>query len=378
MEPDIPRYMVHNALFDRESIFLVIMSHSTRFNIELYSADLEETEPGREYKRLIGRLDPVTLSFEEYENQEELERWVLEPCFPIFRNVRVDEEEERTLEGFFNGPVQLLRLGVVDGELRARRIVGERFGMDWSDEFPTWLTFSAEKAFEYDQYESLPRFDAGEVKLLKEHAYQDTSCDMPRKVQLADGSIKEFKRPFSPEDLGRELDTAADMIDDSLYEHTRVQRVYGIAVSSGQSRVYGILLDWIPSPSSLSYGDFHNPELRSMTIHHEKWGAQIQSTLQTLHAHEIIWGEVSLSNLFVDENYDVWIKGFGNSYQIGLVDHGKRGTMDGDWQAFRNIFGKYFKGLEPIADEGPYRRRHKNGDGDDVSEAGSVKSGDSR
>lgn len=71
---------------------------------------------------------------------------------------------------------------------------------------------------------------------------------------------------------------------------------------------------------------------------HEKWEQQVTATLEVLHAHEIIWGDVNAGNVVIDEALDAWVIDFGGMNSPEFVNDDKAETMEGDWQGVRRLF----------------------------------------
>ena len=70
----------------------------------------------------------------------------------------------------------------------------------------------------------------------------------------------------------------------------------------------------------------------------EKWTRQIQETLQSLHARNVIWGDTKLANILIDEvTDDAWIVDFGGGNTQGWIERDLHSSKAGDLQALDRI-----------------------------------------
>jgi hypothetical protein len=83
-----------------------------------------------------------------------------------------------------------------------------------------------------------------------------------------------------------------------------------------------------PSPSAITISKAQK----------EKWTRQIQETLQSLHARNVIWGDAKLANVLIDEvTDDAWIVDFGGGNTQGWIERDLHGSKAGDLQALNRI-----------------------------------------
>lgn len=367
-----PQNWIYDSSFQSDKAFLVAMCRCTRFHIEVYLDDLGVTPFAETYKGLISGLSAETLAFENWEDEELLRDWMLEPVLPYFRAVP-ELEEEVTLEMYFNSPIKHLRLGVENGELKAKRIFGEKFELDnpWRQPLPVF------PIKDIPAFENVPRIQASTIVSLSEGTHFDPASNLPASVRLQDGTVKRFDHPFSNIDLVRKLGVASTMLDRGLYEKALVEKLHAIAVSDDGEMAYGLLFDSLLGNSRLGPGrtilhpDFWMPN--PSPAQKGKWGAQVQATLQILHQNGIVWGEVLPQNVMVDDNDNAYVTGFGESWSIDYVDWDKFQTFEGDWQGFRNIFLKRLEGKKWNVDAGSYGPAMRS-QVDEDSDCGSVRS----
>jgi tRNA A-37 threonylcarbamoyl transferase component Bud32 len=72
----------------------------------------------------------------------------------------------------------------------------------------------------------------------------------------------------------------------------------------------------------------------------KKWAAQIESTVNDLHRHGIIWGDAKPTNIIIDEYDDVWLIDFGGGFTPGWVERSLAGSAEGDLQAVKKLKDK--------------------------------------
>ena len=67
---------------------------------------------------------------------------------------------------------------------------------------------------------------------------------------------------------------------------------------------------------------------------HAKWEAQVYEIVETLHAVDIVWGDVNPGNMAID---------FGGGFIDGFVDNRLAGTKEGDLQGIKGIFHRWIQ-----------------------------------
>ncbi|PMD52275.1 uncharacterized protein K444DRAFT_669872 [Hyaloscypha bicolor E] len=84
--------------------------------------------------------------------------------------------------------------------------------------------------------------------------------------------------------------------------------------------------------------DAPSPAITISKARKEKWTSQIQETLQSLHARNVIWGDAKLANILIDEvTDDSWIVDFGGGNTQGWIERDLHGSKAGDLQALDRI-----------------------------------------
>ncbi|KAK5084603.1 hypothetical protein LTR05_005681 [Lithohypha guttulata] len=62
------------------------------------------------------------------------------------------------------------------------------------------------------------------------------------------------------------------------------------------------------------------------------------ATVEVLHTHDIIWGDVNAGNIVIDEALNAWVIDFGGRNNPEFVDDDKAETIEGDWQGVERLF----------------------------------------
>ncbi|KAF2802822.1 uncharacterized protein BDZ99DRAFT_401001 [Mytilinidion resinicola] len=88
----------------------------------------------------------------------------------------------------------------------------------------------------------------------------------------------------------------------------------------------------------------------------EKWASQIQKTVSTLHALDVVWGDVKADNVVIDKSGNAIVIDFEGGATKGWVDKDKMETKEGDLQGLERLMDYIFN------DNCPLRLREKDGD----------------
>ena len=106
-------------------------------------------------------------------------------------------------------------------------------------------------------------------------------------------------------------------------------------VQDDNGDIIGLLLSYINCCGTiLCCIDGHNPKYSKVW---QKWVNQISYTLEHLHLHHIVWGDVKVANVLIDVNGDVYLIDFGGGYTEGWVEKELSNSIDGDLQGLENI-----------------------------------------
>ncbi|EHA23284.1 hypothetical protein ASPNIDRAFT_37297 [Aspergillus niger ATCC 1015] len=156
----------------------------------------------------------------------------------------------------------------------------------------------------------------------------------PTKVFTEHGMPRFFKPAYVMEPAIREISTLLRIQELGLLNIIRAPKVHEFVDSQGDSfKISGILMDYIEHRDSLGYIDIPSTPLPVR----RKWISQVQHTIETIHAAEIVWGDAKPDNILVDVDDNLWIIDFGGGYTHGWVDEDKQETLEGDNQALSRI-----------------------------------------
>ncbi|PSN68281.1 hypothetical protein BS50DRAFT_360336 [Corynespora cassiicola Philippines] len=372
-----PPYLPDIDHLTQSACYLIIMCRCTRFNIEVHASNLENSIYAAQFSNLVRNLGNKTW-FADPDDHTALTHWMMAPCLPHLRALP-DTQGNVTLEKLLSHPIRHLSLHVQDGELRARRVKGLSFDMPYRS---MWETVQSN---EIAAYPSLPRIKGSDLKVLSLDPLLDVGCSRPCKVSTLDGQLLKFKQARSAFYLEESLEKAGRLLASGVFDQpgVRVRRFKGIVTSDDGSRIYGYVQEWLSGFADVEdqWSDLQDPLLCQLTAYHERWGAQVQATLQAVHAHNITWDAYSPGRIHIDKNNNAWLDVLGDHCDHTLVDRRRHETMDGDWQAFRNIFTKILMGERPVTETHGFPLDSDDddlvGDGDDASEAVTEEESDS-
>jgi serine/threonine protein kinase len=158
----------------------------------------------------------------------------------------------------------------------------------------------------------------------------------PDKVSIRGEQVCFFKRVMGgdiPSTI-REFSAYAKIQSAGFGPEVFTSRLYGVVEDEETSRVIGLLLTYIDFQNQTLYCAKRHPRFGSLK---KKWLGQIVSTLQSLHAHQITWGDGKPANVLIDIYDDAYLIDFGGGYTQGWVDKELSNTMEGDLQALERI-----------------------------------------
>lgn len=127
------------------------------------------------------------------------------------------------------------------------------------------------------------------------------------------------------------LDTITSL---KLHNTLRISPFRGFVVLEN-GLAAGMLFDWLES-SPLAI----RTKLGDETLH-RKWQDQVGATVNTLHEHNIIWGDVNVHNILIDANDDAWVIDFGGNCNVEFVGEELKETYEGDKQGLQRVFEEW-------------------------------------
>lgn len=159
-------------------------------------------------------------------------------------------------------------------------------------------------------------------------------------VVVPGGQILHFK----PRENGREREFDRELLiliqiqrqtlsDSQL----KLPELHGIVVSG--ALCIGFLINRIETSSKGA--DLMCPENWTRSALHPRWEKQVKATVNALHTHGIVWGDVNAGNVVIDRHDDAWVIDFGGGNNPWFVDDDKVETMEGDLQGVRRLFQEW-------------------------------------
>ncbi|GAA92665.1 hypothetical protein AKAW_10779, partial [Aspergillus luchuensis IFO 4308] len=178
----------------------------------------------------------------------------------------------------------------------------------------------------------VPKVSAADVLIYQDPDSEfDHTCDIPRHVQVAERGLL-FKPANNTSAFINEVSALSRVSELGL--SINVSKLYAIVLSENGKIILGILIDWLPFGSRNLWSD----ELIQMKEYHAKWNGQILDTVEVLHSHDIIWGDVHPGNIVIDYDLNAWVVDFDGGYRSEFVDGKSAGTKQGDLEGIRNVF----------------------------------------
>ncbi|RBR06807.1 uncharacterized protein FIESC28_10923 [Fusarium coffeatum] len=253
-------------------------------------------------------LDGVTV--------EDFWEWIVEPLFPIFRQLPTpDQTAIRTLDDFLNPETFVYTFQAVSDERVPRLDKDAEHRSPFGVSVPNELCASRKS------------FNPADVRIWDQNLDGPPSRT-PSRVLLSDGTVAFLKlvRRGDKRSLENELATYGKIDRARLDNNLRISRLYGI-VRGKDGVILGLLLTYIDCERvTLSCAIKPGTEV----LLRKKWGAQIQEALGQLHDAGIFWGDAKPDNVLIDVNEDAWLIDFGGGYTEGWVPKALVGTMEGD------------------------------------------------
>ncbi|KAI1176343.1 hypothetical protein F4777DRAFT_271409 [Nemania sp. FL0916] len=140
--------------------------------------------------------------------------------------------------------------------------------------------------------------------------------------------------------LEREFECLRKVAQSPLAPSIRVPELLGLITKSEEEPeiIIGILEEYIPTGTIHTLVDLEDLSVEVSAQSIQKWGTQIQKTLDSLHKVGVIWGDGKPQNILIHEETDeAWVIDFGGGYTRGWVDEKLMETLEGDEQAVTKI-----------------------------------------
>ncbi|GCB18218.1 cAMP-dependent protein kinase type 3 [Aspergillus awamori] len=309
---------------------LTIFCYGKRFNITV-SADNLQGDPDveSEYLSLLRKLDSDELFEQEDDKGDPMEQlcfWIAFKCNSQMRALGSKQQPQlHTLYDWFYPETIILTPMIIDGRLQVHSSTPSQQLLQ--DMLP-----SVELTCSIADFK-IPVVTSSKVFLPQDMAGGDLP-QRPTKVFTEHGMPRFFKPAYVMEPTIREISSLLRIQELGLLNIIRAPKVHEFVDSQGDSsKISGILMDYIEHRDSLGYIDIPSTPLPVR----REWISQVQHTIETLHAAEIVWGDAKPDNILVDVDDNLWIIDFGGGYTHGWVDEDKQETIEGDNQALSRI-----------------------------------------
>jgi hypothetical protein len=318
---------------------VMIMRGLTRFTIVVRYARIERTPFGKEYLlRLQHGQNRGNNTGEKFIDHTSL---LCSYCLPLLQTLAPQTSiQGLTIEDLCHCPGYRLELVGAADELDVRIEGAQNACYAPSFDISPMPTVDLPKSCR-----RVPRVHASAVLIEPTPENSDPSDirTIQGKVKTADGLVKYFKPRLLGREVAFERETSIlGRINEAGLRggETRMSNLVGVVVSGEQGEeTLGMLLEWI-SPSTmgehlLSEGFWGWHDL------HKKWHEQVIATVEKLHKHMIVWGDVNLCNIAIDDALNAWVIDFGGLNNPEFVVDNKRETIEGDWQGVMRIFEEW-------------------------------------
>ncbi|GIJ84930.1 hypothetical protein Asppvi_003785 [Aspergillus pseudoviridinutans] len=299
------------------------------YQIELSASNFEDSPTLlSEYLRHIERVDPENFKADEEEEEsgdplEDLHEWALTPFLPVFQTVfPLDRTRKYTLKDWLSAETLRYTLVIVEGKLSPSKLdplEGRSIGASFAP---------SERAI----YSAFPIYRPDEVRLPIDEDSRGLPA-IPHKVFVS-GHVQFFKLVF-PGDVNstlREFNAYTKIRSAGLDSSVRTSKLDGVVEDNG--RVIGLLLSYIDSKVGTLLCVGKDPAYSSFR---QKWLDQISHSLNSLHAHNILWGDAKPDNVLIDTNNDAYLIDFGGGYTVPWADGKNENKIEGDKEAFEKI-----------------------------------------
>lgn len=272
---------------------------------------------------------------EEDDNQDslsaehDLRKWLLTSLTDIIAECAPAERtpEPSNLYDWYHGPTYFYTLKARGGEL-VPELLEENGELNARIE----KLSPRMKMPQYIQRINVPWINAKDLIVHSEVDFPEPAH--PGKVTSKDGVVYFFKPVVSdePGPIKREISILQRI--EELELDIKVPRLVGfVAFNDSKTEIMGFLLSHIEEPTPLT-------KLLKSSVPREKrnkWSNLSKDYVDTLHKHDIIWGDAKADNFMVDKHDDLWIIDFGGSYTEGWVDPELSETLEGDQQGLEKV-----------------------------------------
>jgi tRNA A-37 threonylcarbamoyl transferase component Bud32 len=312
------------------------MRSNSQFHLNIALSDVGNSSLGQKFLYLINRYQ--VLKCIDMEVYHELLDLICLHFLPLFKRLAQQTSVYGlTLEDFVHAPTY--HLEVSDSENGSLEIGAEETVLHTPAYDIAPMSFSSAPDF----WRYIPRSQARDLSLALPASDMNPLRAVQGRVRTAQGSYKYFK----PRQAAREDEFTREV---KVLHHIKEKGLAGpqfrlpvldslvVADTNGEV-VIGILMNIITSPNLGLH--LLSPGFRDRVDLHRKWQEQVRTTVQLLHSHGLVWGDVNPCNVAIDEDFDAWVIDFGGKNNAEFVDDDKTETKGGDRQGVERLFGTW-------------------------------------
>jgi len=292
------------------------MCRAAQFHITMSLRDIRKSSFETEYSEMVTK----TLEDDDEEDHDELCEWIVTPCLPYFRENTKNGPKEITFADFYFPPTHHLKL-LVSGSSLCPKATRDRGTMNTS--------LLMIPSSDLPPFSEVPRSKASDLRIISDAKWDDYMSEMPQKAIISDGTCRFFKPADDKKQLLREVDMHLRIRHAGLQNKLKIANLHSIVVSDDAKMTVGLLLDLIP-PSGDSLYSYSYKNNASASKYHARWKQQVTDTVQQLHSHDLVWGDVHPGNIVIDTSFNAWVVDFGGGSIVEFVPRKKAGTKDGD------------------------------------------------
>jgi len=307
--------------FERQSSHLIFICRGTKFKVEVLANDLANTDYLEQYSRLI----------DEDDDRWDLRDWIFTPTLPIcLEETSGLSWSTVTLKNRFFQPTVRLRICVKENKLVAERDI-RSFPLFPLQERKTLDNRCLLRLADLN----VPRIADTDLTIIPpdDLSQFDPALNVPIRVRAKDGSVYFFKPCRDEHQFEREVRITSQIKEFDLHQALPVSHLHSIVVRG--KFVFGLIFELIHHDHG-SLDVEHMADVIPASV--DQWEQQVKDILETLHAHDIVWGDVQPGNIMVDHDGNACVIDFGGSYSPGFIPEELAETKEGDWVGFRRVF----------------------------------------
>jgi tRNA A-37 threonylcarbamoyl transferase component Bud32 len=318
-------YYISESSLSTSVCRMKVMRGNSQFYLNIPLSDVGNSSPGQDFLSLIEQYRALKrMDTEAYDKFIDL---ICLHFLPLFVTLAQETSVySLTLEDFVHAPTYHFQ--VSDSENGNLEVRGEQKVLH----SPAYDIVPLSSSSAPDFWKHIPRSQARDLSLALPESDMNPLRAVQGKVRTAQGSYRYFKpRQEGREDgFNREVKILHHIKDEGLTgSHFRLPILDSLVVADTNGEVViGMLTNLITSPDLGSH--LLSPGFRDRVDLHRRWHEQVRTSVQLLHSHDLVWGDVNPCNVAIDEDFDAWVIDFGGMNNAEFVDDDKTETKDGD------------------------------------------------